>query len=79
MRKTLYASVLVLALCGAALAGDISCPPIAPGDIPSPPSAAQPSGDQTNDGSTNTETPDSTAAVLAETTLTVINTVLALL
>ena len=76
MRKTLCASVLVLALCGSAFAGDIECPPIAaPGDITNPqqvagdinssPSATQSSGDQTVDG-------------LAEAALTVLNSVLAL-
>jgi hypothetical protein len=50
MRKTLCASVLVLALCGSASAGDISCPPIAPGDISNPPSASQSSSNQTADG-----------------------------
>jgi hypothetical protein len=77
MRKTLYASVLVLALCGSALAGDINsppapiagdmgCPPLAAGDITNPPSATQSSDDQTADG-------------LAEAALSVLNSVLALL
>ena len=88
MRKTLCASVLVLALCGSALAGDIECPPIAPGDIPSPPSSAQSSGNQTTDGTVGTETPATAADgiihgdnadSLAEAALTVLNSVLALL
>jgi hypothetical protein len=77
MRKTFCASVLVLALCGSAFAGDAGCPPVAApgditnpplaaGDINSPPSATQLSGDQTVDG-------------LAEAALTVLNSMLALL
>ena len=76
MRKTLCASVLVLALCGSALAGDItnppapascgmSCPPPAGGEIPNPPGATLSSDDQTGDG-------------LAEAALFVINSVLGL-
>ena len=87
MRKSLCASVLVLAFCGSAFAGDISCPPIAPGDIPNPPSAAQSSSDQTADGSigtgATTAADDSiihnTADSLAEAALIVLNSVLALL
>jgi hypothetical protein len=77
MRKTLYASVLVLALCGSAFAGDIECPPIAaPGDMGTPPLAAgdincPPSATQSPDG----QPTDS----LTETALSVINSVLALL
>lgn len=37
MRKSLLASVLLLALCCPALAGDMLCPPVAP----PPPSAPQ--------------------------------------
>ena len=47
MRKSLRASVLMLALCCPAFAGEMLCPPIAPpnsadeataqGDIPNPP------------------------------------------
>lgn len=41
MRKILCTSILVLALCGSAFAGDAGCPPApAAGDIPSPPFAA---------------------------------------
>ena len=77
MRKTLCASVLVLALCGSALAGEITNPPSpatttgtsypvpASGDISSPPDANLSSDDQTADG-------------LAEAALWVINSVLGL-
>jgi hypothetical protein len=44
---------LVLSLCGSAFAGDAGCPPIAPGDIPNPPSASQSSAVQADDGSTD--------------------------
>ena len=48
MRKTLCASVLVLALCGSALAGDIHTPPhSAPLDSSSQPSETQTSDVQT--------------------------------
>ncbi len=36
MRKTLRASVMVLALCGPAFAGDMQCPPV----VPPPPAPA---------------------------------------
>jgi hypothetical protein len=73
MRKTLCASVLVLALCGSALAGEITNPPspansdpvVAGGDISSPPVANLSSDDQTADG-------------LAEAALWVVNSVLGL-
>lgn len=82
MRKTLCASVLVLVLCGSAFAGDMGTPPIAPGDIPNPPSAPQ-----TTDGTTDTSaaaatadiTSDDNAGDLAAAALSVINSVLALL
>jgi hypothetical protein len=84
MRKTLCTSVLVLALCGTTLAGDMSCPPIAPGEIPTPPSASQPSGEETSDnlietGATAETTSGDNADGLAATALTVLNSVLALL
>jgi hypothetical protein len=77
MRKTFCASVLVLALCGSAFAGDItnppapapgdiSCPPLAAGDITNPPGTIQSSDDQTTDG-------------LTEAALAVLDSVLALL
>ena len=76
MRKTLCASVLVLALCGSAFAGDIGCPPVAaPGDIPNPPLAA---GDITNPPSATQSSDDQTADGLAEAALNVLNSVLAL-
>jgi hypothetical protein len=82
MRKTLYALVLMLALRGSAFAGDIGCPPIAPGDINSPPSSTQ-----SADGSTNTSAATATADTasegnvsdLSEVALNVLNSVLALL
>ena len=87
MRKTLCASVLVLALCGSALAGDINSPPIAPGDISNPPGASQASSNQTADGSVSMGTPDTAANgiihgddvdSLTAAALTVLNSVLAL-
>jgi hypothetical protein len=87
MRKTICASVLVLALCGSAFAGDMECPPIAPGDISSPPAstagdmdtAPLAAGDINNPPGT-TQSPDNqTASVLAEAALSVLNSVLALL
>lgn len=77
MRKTFCASVLVLALCGSALAGDITNPPapattddvsysvLVAGEIPNPPGASLSSDDQTADG-------------LAEAALWIINSVLGL-
>lgn len=86
MRKLLCASVLVLALCGSALAGDIECPPIAPGNIPDPPSAAQSSGEQTTDGAVGTGATADDGIIhgddadnLIETALAFLNSVLALL
>lgn len=85
MRKSLYASVLALALCGSAFAGDITNPP-APGDIPNPPSTSQSTSDQTADGSVGTEVSAADGIIhgddadsLAEAALTVLNSVLALL
>ena len=77
MRKTFCASVLVLALCSSAFAGDMSCPPVAaPGDIPNPPLAVgdmgcPPSAAQSPDGQATDG--------LADAALNVINSVLALL
>lgn len=76
MRKTLSASLIVLALCStvfagdipsppAPCAGDINNPPLTAGDIPSPPNAIQTPDDQTADG-------------LAGAALTVLDSVLAL-
>lgn len=86
MRKTLCASVLVLALCGSAFAGDINNPPIAPGDISCPPSASRSFGDQATDGSLDAGatpsadgiTHDVNADSLTAAALTVLNSVLAL-
>lgn len=87
MRKTFCASVLVLALCGSAFAGDMGTPPIAPGNISSPPSASQSSVVQTGDGSTDVGAPapaaDMTAGGdangFAALTLSVIKSVMSLL
>ncbi len=54
MRKTLLASVLLLALCGAALAGDMNSPPL----TSNPPSTTPASSAQTSDDSAATESPD---------------------
>ena len=88
MRKTLYASVFVLVLCGSAFAGDINSPPIAPCTINCPPSAPLTSGGEPADGriSTVAEAPaadditydDYTDGITAAA-LTVLNSVLALL
>ena len=88
MRKTLRASVIVLALCGSAFAGDINNPPIAPGDVPTPPVPSQPSGTQTVEGWIGTGTQDAAsdgiihgdyADSLSEAALSALNGVLALL
>ena len=82
MRKTLCASALVLALCGSTFAGDMGCPPIVISDPPSPLTTSQSSDVQLTDGSTGAGTPgDPTAGTdaLAAFTLSVVNSVLALL
>lgn len=87
MRKTFCASVLVLALCGSAFAGDIGCPPIAPGDIPSPPASTSGdinspplvAGDIECPPGVTQSSGDQTADMLADAVLTAINSVLALL
>ena len=48
MRKTICASVLLLALCGSALAGDMHSPP-APAVVSNQPSEPQTSGVQTTE------------------------------
>ncbi len=50
MRKTLCASVFVLALCGSALAGDMSNPPLARGDMTGPVDASELSSTQATGG-----------------------------
>lgn len=51
MRKTICSSLLVLALCGSAFAGDINSPPVAaPLVIAYQPSAPRTSGVQTVEG-----------------------------
>lgn len=77
MRKTICACVLVLALCGSALAGDIECPPLlAPCDINNPPPAAR----DVNPLLGATPSPDDQIAdALVEAALNVLNSVLSLL
>lgn len=84
MRKTLLASVLLLALCGSALAGDINSPPL----ITSPPqNTIQSTGTQTSEVPVETETQDTTpdgttpgddALTLTEVALRMFDGVLAL-
>lgn len=85
MRKTLSASVLVLALCGSAFAGDITNPPIAPNNIPAPPSVSRSTGEETGDGWGGTVAPadegiarSDSAGNLAAIALTILDSVLAL-
>jgi hypothetical protein len=85
MRKSLYASVLVLALCGSVLAGDISNPP-PPGDISNPPSAVRTPYDEPTDGqpdegaepSADDIIPGDEVDGLTAAALSVLNSVLAL-
>lgn len=80
MRKTLCALVLVLSLFSSALAGDINNPPLtAPGDISSPRNASQSADARILVIPTDAEASATTADVLVETTLIVIDGVLALL
>jgi len=86
MRKSLCVSVLVLALCGSAFAGDISNPP-APGDISNPPGPMLSTGDGDGGGQSDAEAaPSADGAVqgdevdgLTAAALSVLNSVLALL
>jgi hypothetical protein len=70
MRKTLRASVLVLALCAPAFAGDIPMPP-----APEPPPPSVTAANQVTGGETLTTESNS----LTETVLSVITSVVALL
>jgi hypothetical protein len=70
MRKTLSVSVLVLALCAPAVAGDIPTPL-----GPQPPSSGMTAEEQTTGG----EMPNGTADSFTETVLTLIESILALL
>ena len=78
MRKTICASVLLLALCVPTFAGDILNPP-APVKIESLPDATQPSGDQSADGWTGDETSDPSGDAITTAALTLLDTMLALL
>jgi hypothetical protein len=69
MRKTLRASVFVLALCAPVFAGDIPCPSITQ---PPPSMTAE---EEVTDSGTQSEAADS----FTETVLSVLETVLALL
>jgi hypothetical protein len=70
MRKTLRASILVLALCVPAFAGDIPMPP-----APQPPPSSMTAANQVTDGETLTAESNS----ITETVLSVITSVVALL
>ncbi|MBV8856302.1 MAG: hypothetical protein JOZ02_05000 [Acidobacteria bacterium] len=76
MRKTLSASILVLALCSTVFAGDIPSPP-APcaGNISNPPLSA---GDILSPPNAIPSPVDQTAGGLAGAALTVLDSVLAL-
>lgn len=78
MRKTLCASILLLALSVPALAGDATNPP-APVTFEDPPSATQPSGDVCADCWLDTEVLDPSADDFASAALTVLGSVLSLL
>lgn len=78
MRRSLSASLLVLALCVSALAGDISNPPVAP-------PLTNTVQEQTDEGWTDPAAPSSTDSVQADSAdgltaaaLTIFNSVLAL-
>ena len=76
MRKTFCALVLVLALCGSTVAGDITNPPApAPGDMGTPPLAVE---DINNPPSATQSSDDQTADSFAEAALSVLDSVLAL-
>jgi hypothetical protein len=75
MRKTLCATILVLALCGSTLAGDVNNPPLDdPIDMPNRTFVPPTSGEETADDIIQDDTTNSVAAAL-----TLLNTVLALL
>ena len=78
MRKTLCASVLLLALCVPAFAGDIMNPP-APANFDDSTGATQPSGDQPADEWVGTGALDPSADDIAAAALTVLGSLLALL
>jgi hypothetical protein len=79
MRKTICASVLVLALCGSALGGDINNPPIVdPDNTRSLPSAPQTSDEQTADGQLGTGETATAADAVAAAALSVLDSMLAL-
>jgi hypothetical protein len=78
MRKTICASVLVCALCVTTLAGDILNPP-APINIEDTPDATLSSVDQSADGLNGDENSDPSADGITAATLTLLDTLLALL
>jgi hypothetical protein len=78
MRKTICASVLVLALCVSTLAGDILNPP-APTKPANSPDATLTYVDQSADDWTVDETSDPSADAMMTAALTLLDTVLALL
>jgi len=74
MRKTLYASVLMLALCGSALAGDMSTP-----SAPQPPPPSNRTAEETaTDGVMQTGTADGFTETLLSVLETTLESVLAL-
>jgi hypothetical protein len=76
MRKTIYASALVLALCGSALAGDMNSPPAPVSESIANTSLA---AEESSPSTTAPEpTDDPPADLLVEAALTVLDSVLAL-
>lgn len=76
MRKNLCATILVLALCGSALAGDVSTPPLVrPDNVPKPLTVPQIYSEQTDDGVPQDDNADGVAAAA----MSILNSVLALL
>lgn len=78
MRKILCASVLLLALCVQAFAGEIMNPPAHVG-IANPLKAPELSGDQLAASRVSDGTPDASAEGIKAAALTLLDTVLALL
>lgn len=78
MRKTLCASVLLLALCVPSLAGDILTPP-APAQSGDTPVVTLPCDEETADVCGGTEALDPPADVIGATVMALLDSVLALL
>ncbi|HEX8150379.1 MAG TPA: hypothetical protein VF591_24560 [Pyrinomonadaceae bacterium] len=78
MRKTLCASVLLLALCVPALAGDILTPP-APANSDDPPVVTQPCDDEPADVCGGTAALDPQDDVIGAAVMALLNSVSALL